>query len=70
LTKRTAEIEQRHRDEIRALGSRINELESAAEVSCEQKALEVQRVRAELESKLRSEHWQPNPLFKWRYCLQ
>ena len=51
LTKRTAEIEQRHRDELRTLGGRVEELESAAEVSGEQKALEVparpRRTRAE-----------------------
>src|ERR1019366_6514212 len=45
LVKRTAEIEQHHRDELRTLGGRIKELESAAEVSGKEKALEVQRVR-------------------------
>ena len=55
LTKRTAEIEQRHRDELQTLGGRLKEFESAALVADERKALDVQRVRAELETKLRSE---------------
>jgi hypothetical protein len=54
LTKRTAEIEQRHRDELQILGGRLKEFESAARVADERKALDVQRVRAELETKLRS----------------
>src|ERR1039457_7250062 len=54
LTKRTAEIEQRHRDELHTLGGRLKEFESAARVADERKALDVQRVRAELETKLRS----------------
>ena len=54
LTKRTAEIEQRHRDELQTLGGRLKEFESAARVADERKALDVQRVRAELETKLRS----------------
>lgn len=58
LTKRTAEIEQRHRDELQPLVVQIKELESAANVSVEQKALEVERVRNELEAKFRSEHSQ------------
>jgi hypothetical protein len=62
LAKRTAETKQHHRDELRALGSRMKELESAAEVSGEQKALEVQRVRAELEGRLRSEQSQKEDL--------
>ena len=33
LTKRTAEIEQRYRDELRTVGGRIKELESAARVA-------------------------------------
>ena len=41
---------------------RIKELESATNVSVEQKALEVQRVRTELEDKLRSEHSQTEDL--------
>ncbi len=62
LAKRIAEIEQRHRDESQTLSSRIRELESAAEVSVEQKALDIQRVRAELEQKLRSEQSQKEDL--------
>src|ERR1039458_1657151 len=62
LTKRTAQIEQRHKDELRTLGGRISELESAAEVSGKQKALEVQRVRVELEEKLRLEKSQKDDL--------
>jgi len=58
LAKRTAEIERRHGDQLQPLVVRIKELESAANVSVEQKALEVERVRAELEGKLRSEHSQ------------
>ena len=58
LTKRTAEIEQRHRDELQTLGGRLKEFESAARVADERKALDVQRVKAELETKLRSEHSQ------------
>jgi hypothetical protein len=54
LTKRTAEIERRHRDELQTLGGRLKELESAARVADERKALDVQRVRAELENKLHS----------------
>ncbi len=58
LTKRTAEIERRHGDQLHPLVMRIKELESATNVSVEQKALEVERVRTELEGKLRSEHSQ------------
>jgi chromosome segregation ATPase len=54
LTKRTAEIEQRHRDELQTLGGRLKGFESAARVADERKALDVQRVRAELEAQLRS----------------
>jgi phage host-nuclease inhibitor protein Gam len=58
LAKRTAEIERRHGDQLQPLVVRIKELESAANVSVEQKGLEVERVRTELEGKLRSEHSQ------------
>ena len=58
LTKRTAEIERRHGDQLQPLVVRIKELESAANVSVEQKTLEIHRVRTELEDKLRSEHSQ------------
>jgi hypothetical protein len=44
------------------LGSQIKELESAAEVLGEREALEVQRLRAELEQKLRSEQSQKEDL--------
>jgi hypothetical protein len=54
LARRTAEIEQRHRDELQTLGGRLKEFESAARVADERKALDVQRVRTELETKLRS----------------
>ena len=54
LAERTAEIEQRHRDELQTIGGRLKEFESAAQVADERKALDVQRVRAELETKLRS----------------
>jgi hypothetical protein len=54
LAKRTAEIEQRHRDELQTLGGRLKEFESAARVADERKALDVQRVRAKLETKLRA----------------
>src|ERR1035438_3221972 len=62
LTKRTAEIGQRHRDELQTLGGRLKEFESAARVADERKALDVQRVRAELETKLRSEESQREDL--------
>jgi hypothetical protein len=62
LTKRTAEIEQRHRDELQTLGGRLKEFESAARVADERKALDVQQVRAELETKLRSEESQREDL--------
>ena len=54
LTKRTAEIERRNENQLQPLVVRIKELESAANVSVEQKALDIQRVRAEMEGKLRS----------------
>jgi len=62
LAKRIGEVKQRHSDELRALGGRIRELESAAKVSEQQNALDVQRVRAELEGKLRSEQSQKEDL--------
>jgi hypothetical protein len=55
LTKRTAEIEQCHRVELQTLGDRLKEFESAAQVADERKTLDVQRARAELEIRLRSE---------------
>jgi hypothetical protein len=62
LAKQTAEIEQRHRDELQTLGDRLKEFESAARVADERKVLDVQRVRAELETKLRSEESQREDL--------
>jgi phage host-nuclease inhibitor protein Gam len=62
LTKRTIEVERRHADQLQPLVVRIKELESAANVSAEQRALEVERVRTELEGKLRSEHSQKEDL--------
>jgi chromosome segregation ATPase len=62
LSKRTAEIEQRHRDELHTLGGRLKEVESAARVADERKALDVQLVRTELETKLRSEESQREDL--------
>ena len=58
LAKRTAESDRRHGDQVQPLVVRIKELESVANVSVEQKVLEVERVRTELEGKLRSEHSQ------------
>ena len=52
LTKRTAEIEQRYRDELRTVGGRIKELESAARVAAELHALDVQLGDADAEAKL------------------
>jgi hypothetical protein len=52
LTKRTAEIEQCHRNELQTLGGRINELESAAQVAEELHALDVQLGHADAEAKL------------------
>jgi hypothetical protein len=52
LAKRTAEIEQRHRDELRTVGGRIRELESAARVAEELHALDVQLGHADSETRL------------------
>jgi hypothetical protein len=52
LTKRTAEIEQCHRNELQTLGGRIKELESAARVAEELHALDVQLGHADAEAKL------------------
>ncbi len=62
LAKRVAEVKQRHSDELRALAGRIKELETAAKLSEQQNALNVQRVRTELESRLRSEQSQKEDL--------
>jgi hypothetical protein len=58
LTKRTAEIEQRYRDELRTVGGRIRELESAARVAEELHALDVQLGHADFEAKLLTEQSQ------------
>ena len=62
LTKRTAEIERQHGERLQPLVVRIKELESAANVSVQQKTLEAQRVRTEFEDKLRTEHSQKEDL--------
>lgn len=62
LTKRTAEIEQSHREELQILGGRLKEFESAAQVADERKALDIQRERAELEARLRAEQSQREDL--------
>jgi hypothetical protein len=62
LAKRTTEIKQRHGEELQVLGSRITELQSAANISHKEKVLEVQYMRAELEEKLRLEKAQKDDL--------
>jgi chromosome segregation ATPase len=62
LAKQTAEIERRHGNQLQLLIVRIKELESTANVSIEQKALDIQRVRTDLEDKLRSEQSQKEDL--------
>jgi hypothetical protein len=52
LAKRTADIEQRYRDELRTVGGRIRELESAARVAEELHALDVQLGYADSEARL------------------
>jgi phage host-nuclease inhibitor protein Gam len=52
LAKRTAEIEQRYRDELRTVGGKIKELESAARVAEELHALDVQLGHADSEARL------------------
>lgn len=52
LTQRTAQIEQRHRNELQTLGGRIKELESAARVAEELHALDVQLGHADAEARL------------------
>jgi len=52
LAKRTAEIEQCHRNELQTLGGRIRELESAARVAEELHALDVQLGHADAEARL------------------
>ncbi len=62
LAERVGEAEQRHNDELRTLAGRIKELESAAKLAEQQNAVNVQRVRAELEGRLRSEQSQKEDL--------
>jgi len=62
LVKRTSVLEQRHQDELRCIGGRVKELEAAAEVADQRNALDFQRERAELETKLRSEQSQRSDL--------
>jgi hypothetical protein len=53
LTKRTAEIGQRHRDEIHTLTSRTKELETAARTVEQQKAHEIEHMNRRVEDSLR-----------------
>lgn len=53
LTKRTSDIAQRHKDELISLTARTKELESAARVSEQQKAHEIQHVNRRVEDSLR-----------------
>ena len=52
LTKRTAQIEQRHQNELQTLGGKIRELESAARIAEELHALDVQLEHGNSEAKL------------------
>ena len=52
LAKRTAEIEQHHRDELRTVGVRIEELESAARIAEQLHALDVQLGHSDSEARL------------------
>ena len=49
LAKRTSDIAQRHRDELHALTVRTKELETAAKVAEQQKALEIQHANRRVE---------------------
>ena len=53
LAKRTSDIAQRHRDELHALAARTKELEVAARVAEQQKALEMQHASRRVEDSLR-----------------
>ena len=53
LAKRTSDIAQRHRDELHALAARTKELEVAARVAEQQKALEMQHANRRVEDSLR-----------------
>jgi hypothetical protein len=52
LAKRTAEIEQHYRDELRTVGGRIEELESAARIAEELHALDVQLGHSDSDARL------------------
>lgn len=52
LSNRTAEIDERHRNEVQTLGGRIKELESAARVAEELHALDMQLGHADAEARL------------------
>jgi len=53
LTKRTAEISQRHKDEIHTLTARTKELETAARTTEQQKAHDIEHVNRRVEDSLR-----------------
>src|SRR5207237_762659 len=53
LTRRTSEINQRHRDELHALAARTKEPEAAAKVAEQQNALEIQHANRRVEDSLR-----------------
>jgi hypothetical protein len=53
LTKRTAEIAQRHRDELHALTARAKELETAVRTVEQQKAHEIEHINRRVEDSLR-----------------
>src|ERR1700734_533172 len=53
LTKRTSEIEQRHKDELHTLAARSKELESAALIAEQHKAHEIQHANRRVEDALR-----------------
>ena len=53
LTRRTSEINQRHKDELHALTARTKELEAAAKVADQQNALEILHANRRAEDSLR-----------------
>ena len=53
LTRRTSEINQRHKDELHALTARTTELEAAAKVADQQNALEILHANRRVEDSLR-----------------
>ena len=53
LAKRTADIGQRHKDELHTLGARTKELEGAARTAEQQKAHEIQHANRRVEDSLR-----------------